>query len=58
MAQWLKVLAALAEVPGSVLNIHMIAHNHVQLSSSTGTRQTHDEDEDTHAAKTLIYIKN
>jgi hypothetical protein len=27
MAQWLRTLAVLAEGPGSVLSIHVVAHN-------------------------------
>jgi hypothetical protein len=29
MAQWLRTLAALPEVLSSILNTHMVAHNHV-----------------------------
>jgi hypothetical protein len=34
MAQWLRALAALAENSSSILNTHMVAHNHLEIRES------------------------
>jgi hypothetical protein len=44
MAQWLKALTALPEVPSSIPSNHMVAHDHLQwdLMPSSGVSEDSD----------------